>query len=82
MKTILVACMLCVLIASSALNELTQANLDKIRLLIHEENKAIKADIANLKTETGRHFFPRIGIGICCLLPVGGQPRQTVPQPR
>ena len=51
MKTILGACMLCVLITSPALSELTQEDLDKIRLLIHEENKAIKADIANLKTE-------------------------------
>ena len=51
MKTILGACMLCVLITSPALSELTTADLDKIRLLIHEENKAIKADIANVKNE-------------------------------
>ena len=51
MKTILGACMLCVLIASPALSELTQEDLDKIRLLIHQENKAIKAEIANVKAE-------------------------------
>ena len=51
MKTILGACMLCVLIASPALSELTQEDLDKIRLLIHQETKAIKTDIATLKNE-------------------------------
>ena len=51
MKPILVAWMLCVLLASPALSELTPDDLDKIRLLIHEENKAIKAEIANVKAE-------------------------------
>ena len=32
--------------------ELSQTDLDKIRLLIQEENKPIKADIVSLKTDT------------------------------
>ena len=62
MKTILGTCMLCVLIASPALSELTQADLDKIRLIVNEsekrvkeeikkELKPIKADIGALKVE-------------------------------
>ena len=52
MKQILVACMLCVLFASSALSELTQEDLDKIRLLVNEEvSKSVAASEARLKAE-------------------------------
>ena len=51
MKTILVACISCALLTVPAQSELTQADLDKIRLLIHEEHKAIKAEIATVKAE-------------------------------
>ena len=52
MKPILVACMFCVLIASPALSELTQEDLDKIRLLVNEEvSKSVGASEARLKAE-------------------------------
>ena len=52
MKPILVACMLCILLASSALSELTQEDLDKIRLLVNEEvSKSVAASEARLKAE-------------------------------
>lgn len=51
MKTILVLLILFCVIARPALGELTGANLDKIRLIVQEEIKPIKADIIQLKTD-------------------------------
>jgi len=51
MKTILAISILFSAIAMPALAELTDADLDKIRLLVNEELKPIKADIETLKTE-------------------------------
>ena len=55
MKTILVLSILFSLIASPALGELTDTDLDKIRLIVKEEIegelKPIRADIVTLKTD-------------------------------
>ena len=51
MKTIIVLSLLLCALAMPAIGELTDADLDKIRLLVNEELKPIKADIATLKTE-------------------------------
>ncbi len=48
--TLLFSILLCVL-ALPALGELTDADLDKIRLIVKEEIKPIKADIVTLKTD-------------------------------
>ena len=58
MKTILVLSILLCAIALPALAELTDADLDKIRLIVKEEIKAelapIKSDIVTLKTDVAR----------------------------
>ena len=55
MKTILGACVLCVLLALPALSELTQEDLNKIRLLVNEEvSKSVAASEARLKAEIGK----------------------------
>jgi len=51
MKSILFFSIIFCAIASLALAELTPQDLDKIRLIIHEENKSIKAEIASLKND-------------------------------
>lgn len=51
MKTILFFSILLWAIAMPAIGELTDADLDKIRLLVNEELKPIKADVEILKTE-------------------------------
>lgn len=51
MKSILFFSIIFCAIASPALAELTPQDLDKIRLIIHEENKSIKAEIASLKND-------------------------------
>ncbi len=51
MKTILFFSILLCAIAMPAIGELTDADLDKIRLLVNEELKPIKADVEILKTE-------------------------------
>ena len=51
MKTILLFSILLCAIALPALGELTDADLDKIRLIVKEEIKPIKADIVTLKTD-------------------------------
>ena len=51
MKNLLALSILFCAIAMPALAELTDADLDKIRLLVNEELKPIKADIETLKTE-------------------------------
>lgn len=51
MKKLLALLILFCAIAMPALAELTDADLDKIRLLVNEELKPIKADIETLKTE-------------------------------
>ena len=50
MKTILVMTLLCAFVAP-VLGALTDTDLDKIRLIIQEEIKPIKADIVTLKTD-------------------------------
>ena len=50
-KPILGACMLCVLLASPAMSELTPGDLDKIRLIVNESEKRVKDDIGALKVE-------------------------------
>ena len=50
MKTILVMTLLCAL-AAPVLGALTDTDLDKIRLIVQEEIKLIKADIGTLKTD-------------------------------
>ena len=51
-KPILGACMLCVLLASPAMSELTPGDLDKIRLIVNESEKRVKAEIkAEIKEE-------------------------------
>ena len=47
---LLLSIIFCV-IALPTFGELTPQDLDKIRLIIHEENKPIKAEITSLKTE-------------------------------
>jgi chromosome segregation ATPase len=58
MKTILVLSILLCAIALPALAELTDADLDKIRLIVKEDIKAelapIKSDIVTLKTDVAR----------------------------
>ena len=51
MKTILALLILFSVIALPALGELTDADLNQIRLIIQEEIKPIKADIVTLKTD-------------------------------
>jgi len=51
MKNLLAFSILFCAIAMPALAELTDADLDKIRLLVNEELKPIKSDIETLKTE-------------------------------
>ena len=51
MKTILVLFILFSVIALPALGELTDADLNQIRLIVNEEVKPIKADIVTLKTD-------------------------------
>lgn len=51
MKPILAFSILFCVIAMPAIGELTDADLDKIRLLVNEELKPVKADIETLKTE-------------------------------
>ena len=51
MKKLLALSILFCAIAMPALAELTDADLDKIRLLVNEELKPVKADIETLKTE-------------------------------
>ena len=50
MKTILVMTLLCTF-AAPVLGALTDTDLDKIRLIVQEEIKPIKADIVTLKTD-------------------------------
>ena len=55
MKPILSACMLCVLLASPALSELTPEDLDKIRLIVNESEKRVKEELkAELKAEIAK----------------------------
>jgi hypothetical protein len=51
MKTRLVLLILFSLIALPALGELTDADLNEIRLIVNDEVKPIKADIVTLKTD-------------------------------
>ena len=51
MKTILALSIFFSAIALPTLGELTDADLDKIRLIVQEEIKPIKADIGTLKTD-------------------------------
>ncbi len=51
MKTILFLSVLFCAIALPALGELTDTDLNKIRVIINEELKPIKADIVTLKTD-------------------------------
>ena len=51
MKKLLALLILFCAIAMPALAELTDADLDKIRLLVNEELKPVKADIETLKIE-------------------------------
>ncbi|MDE0427145.1 MAG: hypothetical protein OXN25_20005 [Candidatus Poribacteria bacterium] len=51
MKILIFLSILFSAIAFPALGELTDADLDKIRLIINEEIKPIKADIVSLKTD-------------------------------
>ena len=51
MKTILALLILFCAIALPAPGELTDADLDKIRLIVQEEIKPIKTDIVTLKTD-------------------------------
>ena len=51
MKVLIFTAMLFCAIALPALGELTDSDLDKIRLIINEEIKPIKVDIVSLKTE-------------------------------
>jgi uncharacterized protein YxeA len=51
MKTILVLLILLCAFAAPALAALTDTDLDKIRLIVQEEIKPIKADIVSLKTD-------------------------------
>lgn len=51
MKKLLALSILFCAIAMPALAELSDADLDKIRLLVNEELKPVKADIEILKTE-------------------------------
>ena len=44
-KPILGTCMLCVLLAAPARSELTPEDLDKIRLIVNESEKRLKAEI-------------------------------------
>ena len=52
MKTILALSILFCAIAMPALGELTDADLNKIRLIVKEEIEPIEADIVTLKTDT------------------------------
>ena len=54
MKTILVFSILFSLIALPALGELTDADLNQIRLIVKEEIKPLKTDINGLKTDVAR----------------------------
>ena len=58
MRTILVLSILLCAIALPALADLTDADLDKIRLIVKEDIKAelapIKSDIVTLKTDVAR----------------------------
>ena len=51
MKTILALSILFSVVALPALGELTDADLNEIRLIVNEEVKPIKADIVTLKTD-------------------------------
>ena len=51
MKTILLCSLLFCAITLPAIGELTPQDLNQIRLIIHEENKPIKTEVASLKTE-------------------------------
>ena len=51
MKIILFLSILFCVIALPALGELTDTDLNRIRLIINEELKPIKADIVSLKTD-------------------------------
>ena len=50
-KTILLFSILLCALAMPAMGELTDTDLDKIRLLVNEELKPLKADMETLKTE-------------------------------
>ena len=52
MKTVLLCSILFCAIALPGFAELTDADLDKIRLIVNEELKPIEADIVLLKTDT------------------------------
>ena len=52
MKTVLLCSIVFCAIALPTLAELTDADLDKIRLIVNEEIKPIEADIVLLKTDT------------------------------
>ena len=54
MKTIIVLSILLCAIAMPAIGELSDADLDKIRLIVKEEIKPLKADIDVLKTDVAR----------------------------
>ena len=54
MKTILLYLILFSAIAMPAIGELTDADLDKIRLIVQEEIKPLKTDIDTLKTDVAR----------------------------
>ena len=51
MKTILCACIGCLLIAPAAHSDLTDQDLKEIRLIIHEANEPIKTEITTVKNE-------------------------------
>ena len=51
MKTILILMIFCSTLTLPALGELDDTDLDKIRLIIQEEIKPIKADIVTLQTQ-------------------------------
>ena len=52
MKTVLLCSILFCAITLPVLGELTEADLNKIRLIVNEEIKPIEADIVLLKTDT------------------------------
>ena len=54
MKTILLSSILFCVIAMPAISELTDADLDKIRLIVKEEIKPLQTDIDALKTDVAR----------------------------
>ena len=52
MKTVLFCSIVCCVIAMPAIGELTDTDLDKIRLIVNKELKPIETDIVLLKTDT------------------------------